>query len=110
MFNLKVEEVETGKTLVDEKNLTGTILAFTTSERCKFNILTDCKGGDIVAMYVSLRHLVNEMENKYSMLKALDAIGVIDVALSQVNTFTEYDTDEDNVPVIQFPRKYNEKP
>lgn len=110
MFNLKVEEVETGKTLIEEKNLTGVVLTFSGPKNCKSSVLTDCRGDDIVAIYASLRHLVNQMKEKHEILKTLDEIGLIDTILSQVDAFIEYDEDENDVPVIQFPRKFNEKP
>lgn len=110
MFNLKVEEVETGKTLIEEKNLTGIILTYTGPKNCKSSVLTDCRGDDIIALYASLRHLVNNMRGKHEILKMLDEIGLIDTILSQVDAFIEYDEDENDVPVIQFPRKFNEKP
>ena len=110
MFNLKVEEVETGKTIIEEKNLTGIALTFSGSKGCQSSMLTDCRGDDIIAIYASLRHLVSQMKEKHEILKMLDEVGLIDVVLSQVDAFIEYDEDEHDVPVIQFPRKCNEKP
>lgn len=109
MFNLKVEEVETGKTLIEEKNLTGIALTFSGSKNCKSSVLTDCRGDDIIAIYASLRYLVNQMREKHEVLKLLDKVGLIDDVLSQA-AFVEYDEDEHDVPVIQFLRKCNEKP
>ena len=110
MFNLKVEEVETGKTLIEEKNLTGVVLTFSGPKNCKSSVLTDCKGDDIIVIYASLRYLVNQMREKHEVLKLLDKVGLIDTILSQIDAFIEYDEDEHDVPVIQFPRKCNEKP
>lgn len=110
MFDIKVVDKRENKVDVDIQNADAVIYIASTNEGTKSAMLFDCNGQTIAIMFTALKQLTENIRKRYEEIDILDKLGLIDRMLQKMNdNCVTTKVEEDDTPVIEFPRKRDEE-